>query len=151
MYKRQVLKYENNNEKKSVIIHKKVRMNLIYGVGIDLVEIERIERLLKQSKFLEKCFTGYEQEYILKKGKGAQSAAGMFAAKEAFFKAVGTGISGADLHDVEVRHDELGAPQINLYKTLFDKFSQKGFSFLLSITHTHTTAGAVVCALRLEG
>ena len=64
------------------------------GLGIDLCEISRIEAAIaKNDRFLERWYTQEEQEYIRVRGKtGAQSAAAMFAAKEAFLKAVGTGI-----------------------------------------------------------
>ena len=61
------------------------------GLGIDLCEVERIERELKRSDaFLRRFFTNSERAYIASRGQmGAQSAAAMFAAKEAFLKAVG--------------------------------------------------------------
>jgi len=65
------------------------------GLGMDLCEINRIEAAMaKNDRFLERWYTQEEQAYILARGRtGAQSAAAMFAAKEAFLKAVGAGFS----------------------------------------------------------
>ena len=65
------------------------------GIGIDLCGIDRIETAItRNERFLERWYTQEEQAYIISRGKaGAQSAAAMFAAKEAFLKAVGTGIA----------------------------------------------------------
>ena len=63
---------------------------MIIGVGFDLVDIIRIERLIGDTRFLERVFSEEEREYIASQGRGAaQSAAGMFAAKEAAAKALG--------------------------------------------------------------
>ena len=70
------------------------------GLGIDLCGVERIERELKRSDaFLRRFFTNSERAYIASRGQmGAQSAAAMFAAKEAFLKAVGAGMGLAGCH-----------------------------------------------------
>ena len=98
-------------------------------IGIDIIEVKRLKKILggpNEGRF----FTERELEYINGKGAGRfESAAGIFAAKEAYFKALGTGIAHGRIQDVEVTHDELGAPKI------------KGAS--LSIAHTLTTAVAV--------
>jgi holo-[acyl-carrier protein] synthase len=91
---------------------------MIRGVGIDIVEIERISRLLqRQAGFLDRLFTQAEKELL--KGKSgsrlAEYVAGRFAAKEAAAKAVGTGI-GARLrfHDIEIFPTESGKPVMNI-------------------------------------
>jgi len=119
------------------------------GVGFDLTDIKRIERLIEDERFLKRVFTEREQEYIKSQGKGAaQSAAGMFSAKEAFSKSVGTGIRKMALTSIEVLHDELGAPYLNLTDGALEAAHKNHAEFTLSITHTDTTAGAVVIASR---
>ena len=82
------------------------------GLGIDLCGVERIERELKRSDaFLRRFFTNSERAYIASRGQmGAQSAAAMFAAKEAFLKAVGAGIGGG------IAMDEIGVEHLNLHE-----------------------------------
>ncbi len=85
---------------------------MIYGIGCDIIEIERIAKTDK--RFLEKHFTKLEQELFERK-KHPQTIAANFAAKEAFSKALGTGVRGFSLIDVEVLRDDMGKPYINLY------------------------------------
>ncbi|MBQ3379769.1 MAG: holo-ACP synthase [Clostridia bacterium] len=120
---------------------------MIIGVGIDLVEIARIERLIADPRFLSKVYSETERDYIKSQGKAAaQSAAGMFAAKEAFSKALGTGFLGMSLDSVSVEHNERGAPYLVLSGKAAEAAKMLGAKFFLSITHTDTTAGAVVIA-----
>ena len=117
------------------------------GLGIDLCDISRIEAsMAKNDRFLERWYTQEERDYIAARGKtGAQSAAAMFAAKEAFLKAVGTGIGhGITLTDVAVHHDELGAPQYVLTGGAAQKMGEMGAQCAwLSISHESGMAAAV--------
>ena len=114
---------------------------MIRGLGPDLCEIARMEKLADDGRFLQKYFTDEEAGYIRSRGKGAaQSMAGIYAAKEAFSKAVGTGIT-FDLKEVGVTHDEAGMPGYVL--TGKAKETAKGDRFLLSITHEAGIAAAV--------
>lgn len=76
-------------------------------IGTDIVKISRIEKSIKNSRFLDDVYSPEEQSYC----KRAESYAGIFAAKEAYFKALGTGIK-LPLSDVEVRHTDNGKPYI---------------------------------------
>lgn len=80
----------------------------MYRVGTDIVKISRIEKSIKSDSFLQRVFTEQEREYC----KRTESYAGIFAAKEAYFKAVGTGITQS-LTGVEILHDDKGKPYIN--------------------------------------
>lgn len=80
----------------------------MYKIGVDIVLIARIEKSIKSSSFLNKVYTENERLYC----KNSQSFAGIFAAKEAYYKALGTGIK-MPMSSVEVLHDELGKPYIN--------------------------------------
>jgi len=106
---------------------------MINGVGIDIIEVDRIEKILaSKENFLTRNFTKAELEFNAK----PESVAGNFAAKEAFSKALGTGFRGFGLSDVEVLRDELGAP--------FIVFRGERSTSNVSISHTKTTAVAVV-------
>ncbi|MGN1203079.1 MAG: holo-ACP synthase [Eubacterium sp.] len=80
----------------------------MYKIGTDIVRISRIEKSIKSDAFMQKVFTGKEREYC----KRAESYAGIFAAKEAYFKAIGTGIK-FPLTDIEILHDDKGKPFIS--------------------------------------
>ncbi len=80
----------------------------MYRIGTDIVKISRIEKSIKSNVFLHRVFTDKEREYC----KKAESFAGIFAVKEAYFKAVGTGIN-KPLADIEVLHNDMGKPYIN--------------------------------------
>lgn len=112
---------------------------MIAGVGIDMLDIARIERPMSQPHFMQRVYTDYERDYIAR--KGAPSAAGIFCAKEAFMKAAGDGLR-IPLGEVEVRHGERGEPLIALHGATADRFADA--SICVSITHTATTAAAVV-------
>ena len=114
---------------------------MIKGLGLDLCEISRMEEKLADERFLNRFFTADEVSYIRSKGKcAAQTLAGIFAAKEAFAKALGTGIT-FDLKEISVRHDEAGKPGY----TLSGRAEQlgKGDRFLLSVSHDGGVAAAV--------
>jgi len=89
---------------------------MIVGIGIDIVELDRIEKLLhRQSKFASRILTESEKQRFnsLSNHRKVEFLAGRFAAKEAYSKAVGTGI-GATLSflDIEIQNDEYGKPKI---------------------------------------
>ena len=102
------------------------------------MDTRRIGRLILNQRFLERVFTPGEVAYINKKGNAAaQTAAGIFCAKEAFVKALGTGFSGIGLADVEVCRRETGAPYIACAK-------KPGGRVHLTISHCREYATAVV-------
>ncbi len=125
---------------------------MIAGIGIDLCEISRMEKLLENEHFLTRYFSTEEQDYIRSKGKsGAQSMAGIYAAKEALVKALGCGIVTADLNLIGVTHDGYGKPSYILqgeYARLAE--DKRVSSFFLSITHDGGMAAAVCVAERKD-
>ena len=125
---------------------------MIGGVGIDLCEIARMEKLLTDGRFLARFFSVEEQTYIQARGKGAaQSMAGIFAAKEAFCKALGTGIVYGELRDICVLHDDLGAPRYDLRGKYAEMAKARQISALfISITHEAGIAAAVCVAERKD-
>jgi holo-[acyl-carrier protein] synthase len=117
------------------------------GIGVDLVEISRVRKLLDQDiGFVERIFTAREISYCEGKYFKAQHYAARFTAKEAFFKALGTGFrDGMSWQDVEVENDELGKPQILLTAAALEKFKNKKLKkVLLSLSHTKDMAVALV-------
>jgi len=114
---------------------------MIRGLGLDLCEIGRMEKLLENERFLKRYFTDREIGYIRSKGKGAaQTMAGIYAAKEALAKALGSGIT-FELKEVSILHDEAGRPVYALSGKA-EELGQ-GDRFLLSITHDGGMAAAV--------
>lgn len=123
---------------------------MIAGVGVDLCDISRMEGLLRDGKFLKRFFSEEEQAYILNKGKfAAQTMAGVFAAKEALMKALGTGIGGGAIADIRVLHDGRGAPYYDLRGEYTRIAAEKKIaSIYVSITHEGGMAAAVAVAER---
>ena len=115
---------------------------MIRGVGTDIVEISRIEKSMNNSRFLEKNFTNSENEYFKNKKMKPQSVAASFAAKEAFSKALGTGVTGFFLKDVEIMHRENGAPYIKLYNNAKELCGNGKIH--LSLSHSKQYATAIV-------
>jgi holo-[acyl-carrier protein] synthase len=89
---------------------------MIYGVGIDTIEVGRVRRFLqKQEGLKEKLFSPAEIEYCESKISWARSYAARYAAKEAFLKALGAGLVGQfSLRDIEVVNQKLGQPKLIL-------------------------------------
>lgn len=119
---------------------------MILGLGIDIVEVSRLEKWLNDKKLLERFFNKEELEYVLSKRDGAApSLAVRFAAKEAFGKALGTGLAGIELKDIAVVNDKTGRPFLKLFGTALQALKEKGGADIhLSLTHEKTTAAAVV-------
>jgi len=117
------------------------------GIGLDLCDIARFERILEKGDgFLHRYFTQEEQAYLTGRGKtAAQSAAAMFAAKEAFLKAVGTGIGGGiALTEVGVFHEENGRPVYRLAGAAQEALTRMGAAQAwLSLSHEAGMAAAV--------
>lgn len=111
---------------------------MIKGIGCDIIEISRIKKAMENPSFIDKCFTENEKKYIA--SKRPESAAAIFAAKEAYSKALGTGFCGFYLHDVEVFHDENGKPYIKGYNAA----EAKDCNVMLTISHCREYATAVV-------
>jgi len=80
---------------------------LIYGIGVDMTEISRVRKACEGRRFVEKVFSQREAELY---GDRPEKLAAGFAAKEAFGKALGTGVRGFSLNEVELLRDGLGRP-----------------------------------------
>lgn len=117
-------------------------MSELAGIGLDLCGIQRMTELLKDGRFLQKYFNEEERAYIMNKGAtAAQTAAGIYAAKEALVKALGIGIT-VPLREIGIAHTALGQP----FYRLTDKAAEAaapGSAFRLSVTHEGDAAAAV--------
>ena len=127
-------------------------MFLIIGCGIDLVKIERIEKIIKKwgNNFNSRIFTPLERDYCEKKKVNKfQSYAGKFAAKEALLKALGLGLRGANWKEIEIKNYELGQPIIDTSGKFKNIALAKGVkNYFITISHTKEYAIAQVI---LEG
>lgn len=121
---------------------------MVVGIGLDIVEVERIAKALRGSKSItERVFTPEEIRYCSQRKNKYQHFAGRFAAKEAALKALGTGWqAGIRWRDVETTAGPMGQPQLTLYGRAAAIFKEsKARRSLLTITHA--TDYAVACVV----
>ena len=120
----------------------------IYGIGTDIVSVDRIKKLVKNKKILKKIFSNEEITKCKKLINSCNCYAKRFAAKEAFSKALGTGISsGISFNEITVVNKKNGKPTIKLIgKTLIiiKKKLNKKAKFFLSISDEEKYAIAFV-------
>jgi holo-[acyl-carrier protein] synthase len=120
---------------------------MIKGIGVDMVEIGRVAKLIGEDRgFAARIFTDREIAYCESKFSKAQHYAARFTAKEAFFKALGTGFrDGMSWQDVEVENDALGKPQLRLAAVALEQFRKRKLKkAILSLSHTREMAVALV-------
>lgn len=113
-------------------------------VGIDSIEIDSIEKSIQSKRFLERVYGVNEQKELHAVFAKAERCAALFAVKEAFSKALGTGVRGFSLNEVETLHKENGKPYLFLSGNAKEIAQKSGYSFEISITHTKRVATAVV-------
>lgn len=119
----------------------------VLRTGIDLIEIERIERLDAsiRSRFLTRIFT--PRELAVLEGSNA-SLAGRFAAKEAVAKALGTGIGPVSWQEIEILRGDAGEPMLTLHGHAQEIADRLGIIvWSVSITHNRSQAAAVAVGL----
>lgn len=120
---------------------------MIFGIGVDIVQVDRIKDNIKNKHFLNKIYTLEEQKYINERSDNPQTAAGLFAAKEAVSKAIGTGIIGFKITDIEIIKDEFGKPEIFLHNKALEISKDKGIDKInISISHEKNYAIAFAVA-----
>lgn len=116
-------------------------------VGTDIEEIQRFEDVVKNKRMMARCFSEREREYFAARGaRAVESVCAAFCAKEAFGKAVGTGISVATLKEIELLHGENGQPYLELSGKTKETYADLTLS--VSLSHTKTYAVATVLAYR---
>lgn len=113
------------------------------GIGLDLIEIARLERALERRPSLAaRMFSDGEREYASRHGRPGRHLAARFAAKEAALKALGLG--GLRLHEVEVEGGGDRPPRLVLHGEAAARAASEGISLAVSLTHSHELAAAVV-------
>lgn len=119
---------------------------MIIGLGIDVVHVSRLEHWKDVPGLHERFFHPEELSDARSRGTGfAVSLAARFAAKEAFGKALGTGLTGISLKDMKVRNDRNGKPELFLSGRARERFTALGGKRIhISLTHERDAAIAVV-------
>ena len=119
---------------------------MITGIGVDIVHVKRMEQWRKISGLPERYFHPEELAAALSRGAGADiSLAARFAAKEAFGKALGTGLEGLALKDISVVNLRNGRPEMRLFGTAEAALKKNGADRIhLSLTHETDNAVAMV-------
>ena len=120
---------------------------MILGVGIDMIEVARVGKQVRgNAGFRERVFAPEEIEYCEAKRHAPQHYAARWAAKEAFFKALGSGWrDGMGWNEVVVRNDDLGRPRLELRGKARQAADELGVSRTqVSLSHLKDTATAIV-------
>ena len=121
---------------------------MIVGIGNDIIEIERIEKAILREGFKNKVYTQKELKNIEKRGNRVETYAGIFSAKEAISKAIGTGVREFSLTDLEILNDDLGKPYVIVSEKLdkIIKNKKEDYQIEISISHSkkYATAMAVI-------
>lgn len=120
---------------------------MIIGTGVDVIEIARVARLLERypERFRERCFTPEERAYCDRRKPAAQHYAARYAAKEAAFKAIGTGLRGVSWQEAGVTREPGQAPVLTLTGKARHRLDHIGGTHVhLSLTHGRDLAIAQV-------
>jgi holo-[acyl-carrier protein] synthase len=120
----------------------------VIGVGIDAVEIGRFRQILaRRPRMAERLFSSDERSLLECRSDPVPSLAARFAAKEATMKTLRTGIGGVRFKEIEVLSGPDGAPRLSVSGLAAARAAAAGVtSWHVSLTHTATTAAAVVVA-----
>lgn len=115
---------------------------MITGIGVDLIEVDRVRRACEKEGFLKRCFTEQEQELIK---ADRNKAADNYAVKEAVAKMLGTGFRKFSLLDIEVLRTPIGKPYVVLHKGAEELAKEQGITVIhVSISNTREYANAFV-------
>jgi holo-[acyl-carrier protein] synthase len=122
-------------------------VDAVPGIGIDLIEIERLERAIERRPGLaERVFSAGELEQARDRARPGRHLAARFAAKEAALKALGLG--GLRLHEIEVEGGGSEPPRLRLHGEAAEVAAREGIELSVSLTHSQDMAAAVVRADR---
>ena len=120
---------------------------MIVGIGNDIIEIERVEKAILKEGFKNKVYTQKELENIEKRGNRTETYAGIFSAKEAVSKAIGTGVREFSLIDLEILNDDLGKPYVVVSEKLDKILKNKKESYQIEISISHSKKYATAMAI----
>ena len=127
---------------------------MIIGIGVDIIEIERVRQAIQNNKkFLSKLFTEREIDYFISRNMNSEVIAGNFAAKEAVSKALRTGIRGFSFKDIEILRNELGKPEVILHNganLIGNKLVGNNNSLRIHLSISHNNSNAIAYSV-LEG
>lgn len=117
---------------------------MIYGIGVDLCDCRRFEKWVDDEIFCHKYYSDEELAYIRTRGKGAvNSMAAGFAAKEAFGKALGVGLSGISLKGITVLRDDNGKPFFKFDDIISEKIQSCGGHPIVHLSLSHEAQLAI--------
>ena len=119
---------------------------MILNVGTDLEQIAPFQQRCLKTSFMNGVYTDQERDYIAAKACPAETAAGIYCAKEAAAKALGRGLFGLKPKELEIVYDANGAPQLQLHGSALEQYGNLRFS--LSISHSRDFAMAVCVAFQ---
>jgi holo-[acyl-carrier protein] synthase len=125
---------------------------MISGIGIDLIETERVgDKIAKETGFREYIFSAAEITFCESKANKTEHYAARFAGKEAFLKAMGTGLGGGfTLNEIEILPDSAGKPELYFMGSTAEAIEEKGkFKFHITLTHLKNIACAMVVIEKL--
>ena len=122
---------------------------MIVGIGNDIIEIERIEKAISKESFKNKIYTQRELKNIEKRGNRTETYAGIFSAKEAISKAIGTGVREFSLTDLEILNDDLGKPYVAVSEKLDKIIKDKKEDYQIEISISHSKKYAIAMAIIL--
>ena len=120
---------------------------MIVGIGNDIIEIERVEKAILKEGFKNKVYTQKELENIEKRGNRTETYAGIFSAKEAISKAIGTGVREFSLTDLEILNDDLGKPYVVVSEKLDKILKNKKEDYQIEISISHSKKYATAMAI----
>ena len=120
---------------------------MIVGIGNDIIEIERIEKAISKEGFKDKIYTQRELKNIKKRGDRVETYAGIFSAKEAISKAIGTGVREFSLTDLEILNDDLGKPYVVVSEKLDKIIKSKKEDYQIEISISHSKKYAIAMAI----
>ncbi|WP_294522137.1 holo-ACP synthase [uncultured Anaerovibrio sp.] len=116
---------------------------MIIGIGVDIIELDRVRKAVEREAFIQKVYTAAEIDYCQSRGRSSvQSFAGRFAAKEAILKAFGTGLRNGSMQDIEIVNDELGCPKVHL-SGWFEGFAREKSVKKIWVSISHSKDSAV--------
>lgn len=119
---------------------------MIYGIGVDIATVSRFEKWVKNPEMISRFFNPKECNNASSIQKSCEHYAARFAAKEAFSKALGTGILGFDLKDVYIQNNQDGKPYLVIENKALDLLKNRcgNVQVHVSLTHEKETACAFV-------
>ncbi len=125
---------------------------MIFGIGVDVTQMERFQNRPLEGSFCRRVYAPEEREWLEKRKGRAQveGLAGCWAAKEAFLKAAGTGLSGFTLEEITLGHEASGAPRLRLTGRAGQWMERNGLTAHVSVSHDGGLCTAFV-VLEVQG